>query len=98
MTGPFQAMRAMICDEYIAAGKPKPEMNWLYSRLVEARLFRASALFALAEVWKLVDDPAYEQKFAGGVRMAIEEIAERINVPVEDVLSFEDANSPADLG
>jgi hypothetical protein len=31
-------IRAEICDAYIAAGKPKPERNWLYCRLVEAKL------------------------------------------------------------
>ena len=33
----FGPIRAAVYDEYIAAGKPKPEMHWLYSRLVEAR-------------------------------------------------------------
>lgn len=34
----YGTIRAAICDEWIAAGEPKPERNWLYSRLVEARL------------------------------------------------------------
>ena len=31
-------IRAEICDAYIVAGKPKPERNWLYCQLVEAKL------------------------------------------------------------
>ena len=30
----YGSIRAEICDAYIVAGKPKPERNWLYSRLV----------------------------------------------------------------
>ena len=31
-------IRAKICDAYVAAGKPKPKLNWLYSRLVRVTL------------------------------------------------------------
>ena len=34
----YGPIRAEICDAYIAAGKPKPERNWLYSRLVGVTL------------------------------------------------------------
>jgi hypothetical protein len=34
----YGPIRAEICDAYIVAGKPKPERNWLYCRLVEAKL------------------------------------------------------------
>jgi hypothetical protein len=34
----FGPIRAEICDAYIVAGKPKPERNWLYCRLVEVTL------------------------------------------------------------
>jgi hypothetical protein len=34
----YGPIRAEICDAYIVAGKPKPERNWLYSQLVEAKL------------------------------------------------------------
>lgn len=44
--------RAQICDEYIAAGKPKPERNWLYSRLVEARMKNAEHDFTFDLRWK----------------------------------------------
>jgi hypothetical protein len=30
----YGPIRAEICDAYIVAGKPKPERNWLYSRLL----------------------------------------------------------------
>jgi hypothetical protein len=34
----YGPIRAEICDAYIVAGKPKPERNWLYSRLVRVTL------------------------------------------------------------
>jgi hypothetical protein len=34
----YGPIRAEICDAYIVAGKPKPEWNWLYGRLVEVTL------------------------------------------------------------
>jgi len=34
----YGPIRAEICDAYIVAGKPKPERNWLYSRLVKVTL------------------------------------------------------------
>ena len=34
----YGPIRAEICDAYIVAGKPKPERNWLYCRLVETKL------------------------------------------------------------
>jgi len=34
----YGPIRAKICDAYIVAGKPKPERNWLYCRLVEVTL------------------------------------------------------------
>jgi hypothetical protein len=34
----YGPIRAETCDAYIVAGKPKPERNWLYSRLVGVTL------------------------------------------------------------
>jgi hypothetical protein len=34
----YVPIRAEICDAYIVAGKPKPERNWLYCRLVKVTL------------------------------------------------------------
>jgi len=37
----YGPIRAEICDAYIAAGKPMPERNWLYSRLIRVTLERS---------------------------------------------------------
>ena len=78
MKGPFQKIRADICDAYIAAGKPKSEVNWVYSRLVEAKAENERLATVLSEVYAL--GSTMEQPFAAGVHMAVEEIAERLGI------------------
>ena len=34
----YGPIRAEMCDAYIVTGKPKPERNWLNSRLVKVTL------------------------------------------------------------